>query len=97
MNFRKSNAIAREDRLIFQRRRRVAVHAKRFLGDLSFRVYQNMERPAGRYLIDDFDSADFDNPISFARIDARRFGVKNDFTHLPRPSKLCLGIPRRRG
>ena len=73
----------RKDRLVPQRRRRMAVDAKSVLGHLALGIDERVKHPAGRVLMDDLDPADLDDAMARGGIEAGRLGVEHDFTHRP--------------
>jgi hypothetical protein len=45
-----------------------------------------MKGLAGRHAIEYLDTADFNQPVAAQRVEARGFGVENDFAHQLEPA-----------
>ncbi len=70
-----------EDRFVGEELLRQAMDLKGLLRHVPFRVDVFLEGLAGRQVIDQFDGADFDDPVPGRRIESRRFGIQNDLSH----------------
>jgi hypothetical protein len=58
---------------------------KRFFGHVALGINVTMKSSAGRDVVDKLDAGDLDDAMAFARIQTGRFGVEDDFAHLPSP------------
>ena len=77
-----------EDRLVLEDGGGMTVDARGVLGDLALGIDERVEDFSRQDLMDDFDRANFQHPVSVGRTKASRFGVEHDFTHSE------LGLPR---
>ena len=77
-----------EDWLVLKDGGGMAVDARGVLGDLALGIDERVEDFSRQDLMDDFDRANFQHPVSVGRTKASRFGVEHDFTHSE------LGLPR---
>ncbi len=79
----------REERLARQKGARQAVHGERLLRHVALRIEIMVQRLAGRNAVQQFDAADLDHAVAGTRIEARRFRIEDDLTHVRR-------LPRER-
>ena len=87
MKARKSSTIAREDWLVLENRGGVAMDARRVLRDVALGIDEDVEDIARQALVHDLDRANFQHPMSVGGIEACRFRVEHDFTH------VAFGLP----
>src|SRR6185312_14875771 len=79
--FEKFRRNRREERLVGKVGIADAMDGERLRMDLTaLRIDVDVEAPAGRKPVKELDAADLDDPVG-PRIQAGRFGIKNDFTH----------------
>ena len=71
----------REQRLAGKELGRQAVHGKRFRRHVALGIDVAVKRLPGRHAVEDLDAADLDQPVAAQRIEARGFGIENDFAH----------------
>ena len=71
-----------EDGFVGEKLGRQSVHRDRLLGDVALRVDIDVERAAGRHVVEELDGADLDDPVAGIGIEAGRLGVEHDFTHV---------------
>ena len=70
-----------EQRLVGQEFRTQPVDGKGLRRHVAFGVEIDVEALAGGEVVDQLDAADLDQPVTLLRLEARGFGVENDFTH----------------
>ena len=58
-----------------------AVNALGFDRHVAFGIEIELQGAAGGEMIHQFDTADFDDAVAVARLEARGLGIENDFTH----------------
>jgi len=68
-----------EDRLLRQHLVGMAMHQEGRLGHRALGVDQPLQRAPGRYVIVELDAADLDDAVSRGGVEARGFGIKDDF------------------
>ena len=71
----------REQRLIFEKIDAQSVNFQGRFRHVAFRVEITMERFASRESIEQLNAADLDQAIAGKRVESRRFGIKDNFTH----------------
>ena len=81
MKARNSSTTSVKQRLAGKKLAGKAVHRKRFRRHVAFRIDVPVKHLAGRHAIEDLDAADLDQAIAAERIEARGFGIENDFAH----------------
>src|SRR5271166_3630546 len=60
-----------------------AVDGERIFRHVTLRIHVPVKTPTGRDVVNQLDTGDLDDPMSLARIEARRFSVQYDFAHHP--------------
>ena len=75
MNARSSSRIGGKRRLAREEFGRQAVDSKSIRRHVALGIDVSVKTPAGRDMVKQFDTGDLDNPMSFARIETRRFGI----------------------
>ena len=81
-----------EERLVGEKFGGEAVHALGFDRHVAFGIEIELHGAAGGKMIHQLDAADLDDAVAVARLEARGFGVENDFTHW---LKLCSVMSAR--
>ena len=71
----------RKERLVSQKRVGKAMHPLGLNGHIAFRVQIEAQLVASGEMVEEFDQTDFHDPVTIRRFKARRFGIKDDFTH----------------
>ena len=59
------------------------------LRDIAFRIDENVKDLSRQALVDDFDSANLQHPMSVLGIKPRCFRIEHDFTHGGMRSRHC--------
>lgn len=72
-----------KDRLVLQERVGQAVYRLRLGGHRSFGIEIGVIGATSLDPVDQFDTADFDQPVAFRKFEPCRFGVENDLSHDP--------------
>ena len=57
------------------------MHVKCFRRHVAFGIDVAVEGLSRRHAVEDLDAADLDQPVAAQRIEARGFGIENDFAH----------------
>ena len=80
-----------ELRLARQKFRRKPMNAERLLRHVALGIEIEVKCLPGRNRIQDFDTADLDDPMAGRRIEAGGFRIEDDLTHDVLPSRVRRG------
>ena len=67
--------------LVREKRPLEPVHEHRIGRHVAFRIHVTVELFTRGYVVDQFDTTDFDNPVAGLRIKTRGLGIEDDLTH----------------
>ena len=84
-----------EQRLVGQEFAGKTVHFQRAVLDVALGVDVNMVFASAQTSIDEFDRANFDDPVAFFRLQAGGFGVEDDLSHCFNGYSVSVYLPRR--
>ena len=70
-----------EQRLVGEELAGKTMHRECFGRHVALWIEMPVKGLPGRHAIDHLDAADFNQPVAPQRVEARGFGIENDFTH----------------